>query len=75
MIRHVDADPEVLAPDELQAIANHAVERRYPAKAMVVAEGDRSDCPFIIMAGRAKAFVSHSRGTRPRPAACVPAEW
>jgi CRP/FNR family cyclic AMP-dependent transcriptional regulator len=56
------ADADVLAPEELREIAKRAVARRYPAKAMIVAEGDRSDSLFIILEGRARAFVSDEAG-------------
>jgi CRP/FNR family cyclic AMP-dependent transcriptional regulator len=43
-------------------IAEHGMVRRYPAKALIVQEGDRPDCLFFIRKGRVKAFVSDGDG-------------
>ena len=43
-------------------IADHGVERRYPARALIVQEGDRPDCVFFIREGRVKAYVSDGNG-------------
>lgn len=51
-----------LGPDDIRAISSHAVTRRYPAKAVVVSEGERSDSLYVVVEGRAKAFVSDGAG-------------
>ena len=53
---------DVLDAEELREISRTAVTRRYPAKAVIVSEGDRSDALFIIVEGRARAFVSSESG-------------
>ena len=52
----------ILDADELREISKHAVQRRYPAKTLVVQEGDRPDSLYIIVEGRLKAFVSDASG-------------
>lgn len=56
------SDPDMLAPEELREIARHAVTRRYPARAMVVSEGDQSDSLYIVAEGRLRAFVGDESG-------------
>jgi CRP/FNR family cyclic AMP-dependent transcriptional regulator len=56
-------DPgSILDVDGLREISKHAVQRRYPAKALVIQEGDRPESLFIVMEGRLKAFVSDGAG-------------
>jgi CRP/FNR family cyclic AMP-dependent transcriptional regulator len=52
----------ILDADELREISKHAVQRRFPAKALIVQEGDRPDSLYIIVEGRLKAFVSDASG-------------
>ena len=47
-----------LSAEELREIAKRAVQRRYPAKALIVQEGDRSDSLYIVVEGRLKAYMS-----------------
>jgi CRP/FNR family transcriptional regulator, cyclic AMP receptor protein len=54
--------PELLGAADLREISRNAVMRRYPAKAMVVTEGDQTDSLFIIQEGRVKAFISDEAG-------------
>ena len=54
--------PPMLDPDELREISGHAVQRRFPAKALIVQEGDEPDSLFIILEGRVKAYVSDDSG-------------
>jgi CRP/FNR family transcriptional regulator, cyclic AMP receptor protein len=53
---------DTLGEEDLREISKHAVTRRFPAKAIVVTEGDRSDSLYIIVEGRAKAYVSDDSG-------------
>ncbi len=55
-------DPSILTSDELAAIAPHAKARVYPAKTIVVTEGDRAGALFVILEGRCKAYVSDEEG-------------
>ena len=52
----------VLDAAELREISKHAVQRRFPAKALIVQEGDRPDSLYIIVEGRLKAYVSDQSG-------------
>ena len=52
----------VLDAEERRRISKHAVQRRFPAKALIVQEGDRPDSLFIILEGRVKAYVSDESG-------------
>ncbi|MBC8023423.1 MAG: cyclic nucleotide-binding domain-containing protein [Burkholderiales bacterium] len=52
----------ILDPDDRREISKHAVQRRFPAKALIVQEGDRPDSLFIILEGRVKAYVSDESG-------------
>ena len=53
---------DTLDAAELREISKHAVQRRYPAKALIVQEGDRPDSLYIILEGRVKAYVSDGSG-------------
>jgi CRP/FNR family transcriptional regulator, cyclic AMP receptor protein len=52
----------MLAEEDLREITRNAVTRSYPAKAMVLTEGDQTDSLFIIVEGRLKAFISDEAG-------------
>lgn len=56
------SSPGILDEEELREISKHAARRNYPARAVIVAEGDRTDSLFIILEGRAKAYVSDGSG-------------
>ena len=55
-------DSEVLGVEELAAIARSAVPRSYPARTVIVMEGDRSDALYVILEGRCRAYVSDESG-------------
>jgi CRP/FNR family cyclic AMP-dependent transcriptional regulator len=57
-----DSANTVLDAEERREISKHAVQRRFPAKALIVQEGDRPDSLFIILEGRVKAYVSDASG-------------
>jgi CRP/FNR family cyclic AMP-dependent transcriptional regulator len=73
-ISHRDlADPEGIMPhavspfanlDEsaLLALAPNAIVRSFPKSAVVVNEGDATDSLYVVLSGRAKAFVSDEDG-------------
>ena len=51
-----------LRQEELQALAAEGVVRAYPAKSIVVYEGDETDAVYIIVEGRVKVFVADEDG-------------
>ena len=51
-----------LDESELLALAPHAIVRSFPKSAVVVNEGDATDSLYVVLAGRAKAFVSDEEG-------------
>lgn len=51
-----------LAPQEIAALADAAIARKYPKNAIVVTEGERSDSLYVILSGRVKVFVSDEHG-------------
>jgi CRP/FNR family cyclic AMP-dependent transcriptional regulator len=42
--------------------SRNAAQRRYPARAVIVNEGDKPDSLFVILEGRVKAYVSDGTG-------------
>ncbi len=57
-----DRDPEVLGEAELAEISRSATPRSYPARTVIVSEGDRSDALYVILEGRCRAYVSDENG-------------
>ena len=56
-----DAD-DLLDEADLRNFSRNATTRSFPAKAMVVTEGDRTDSLFIILEGRVKAYIGDEAG-------------
>ncbi len=52
----------VLTVEEMDRIMANAATRRYPAKAVVVAEGDTGCGLYVILEGRCKAYVTDDSG-------------
>jgi len=52
----------ILTPEELRAIAAHAVTRSFPRHAVILNEGDRTDTLYVILEGRVKIFVADADG-------------
>jgi CRP/FNR family cyclic AMP-dependent transcriptional regulator len=48
----------VLTAEEMERITAHAATRRYPSKAVVVAQGDTGCGLYVILEGRCKAYVT-----------------
>lgn len=69
------AAADILDADELREISKHAVQRRFPAKAVIVSEGDRTDSLFIILEGRARAYVSDESGREVMLSVMGPGEY
>ena len=57
-----DRSAEVLPPQLLEAIAKGATVRAYPKNAIIVNEGDETDSVYVILAGRARVYVSNEQG-------------
>lgn len=51
-----------LGPEELAAMSRHGVAREYPARTVLVSEGEVSDAFYIILEGRVRAYVSDQSG-------------
>ncbi|APV49042.1 hypothetical protein BWI17_04695 [Betaproteobacteria bacterium GR16-43] len=60
---HVKPDASlILSPEELAEISRHAVPRSFKARTVLVTEGEDTDSLYIIVEGRARAFVSDAGG-------------
>jgi CRP/FNR family cyclic AMP-dependent transcriptional regulator len=55
-------DPAVLNAAELIELSRLAFARHYPARAVIVTEGEDTDALYVILEGRAKAYVSDAGG-------------
>ena len=65
----------MLDADQRREISKHAVQRRFPAKAVILHEGDKSDSLFIILEGRVKVYVSGEAGREVLLAEMGPGEY
>ena len=61
-----------LPPEELEGILGSLERRRFPAGAVVIAEGETLRNVFIAESGRAEVFVSDRRGEEHRVGEVVP---
>jgi CRP/FNR family transcriptional regulator, cyclic AMP receptor protein len=55
-------NPFRLSAAEVEEIAEHAVTREFRARTVIVSEGDVSDTLYIIVSGRARAYVGDAAG-------------
>jgi CRP/FNR family cyclic AMP-dependent transcriptional regulator len=56
-------DPHLtLSPEELEQISRHAVPRQFRARTVLVSEGEDTDALYIILEGRARAYVGDANG-------------
>ncbi|MBC7778824.1 MAG: Crp/Fnr family transcriptional regulator [Proteobacteria bacterium] len=46
----------------VSALAAHGVVRRYPRNAVIITEGDSSDCLYVIVSGRVKVYLADEAG-------------
>src|SRR3954454_6413704 len=53
---------ETLAPGDLQAVAQVAVPRSFPAHRVIFREGDESDTCYVVSTGHARAVREHADG-------------
>lgn len=54
--------PEILGESELAAIAGSGRTKNYPARSIVVAEGEPTDALYVILEGRCQAYVTGEDG-------------
>jgi len=52
----------VLTPEELAEITKHAVARTFRARTVLVSEGEKTDALYIIVEGKARAYVGDASG-------------
>jgi CRP/FNR family cyclic AMP-dependent transcriptional regulator len=57
-----DEAAPALSPAELEEISRHGVTRDFRARTVVMSEGDETDALYIIIEGRARAYVSDADG-------------
>src|SRR5258708_25623634 len=57
-----DGSAEVLPQPLLDAIAKGATVRAFPKNAIIVSEGDETDSLYVMLAGRARVYVSNAQG-------------
>src|SRR5260221_952543 len=57
-----DRSAEVLPQPLLDAIAKGATVRAFPKNAIIVSEGDETDSLYVMLAGRARVYVSNAQG-------------
>jgi len=56
------ATPTVLDDALLREIASSGIVKRYPARTVLINEGDQADTLFIILSGRVKAYAGNAAG-------------
>ena len=61
-MRATQLTADVLDTGLLREIARQGGLRSYPANAVLINEGDRSDALFIILSGRVKVYSSNADG-------------
>jgi len=52
----------VLTPEELAEISKHAVARTFRPRTVLVSEGEKTDALYIIVEGKARAYVGDASG-------------
>ena len=52
----------VLTPEELAEITKHAVARSFRPRTVLVSEGEKTDALYIIVEGKARAYVGDASG-------------
>ena len=53
---------DVLSDSELKALSQRATMRAFAKNTVVVSEGDRADCLYIVLSGRVRVYVSDDQG-------------
>lgn len=51
-----------LSPMDVQSLSSKSVTRMYPAKSLLINEGEASDTLYVILQGRVRVFVSDEEG-------------
>ncbi len=62
MFNTLISSPEKLQDQLIQAIAQKGDVRNFPAKAIIINEGDLSDSLYIILSGKIKVFSANEAG-------------
>src|SRR5258706_8634661 len=57
-----DRSAGVVPQPLLDAIAKGATVRAFPKNAIIVSEGDETDSLYVMLAGRARVYVSNAQG-------------
>src|SRR5256885_12965534 len=57
-----DRSAEVLPPSLLESVGKVATVRSFPKNAIIVHEGDETDSLYVMLAGRARVYVSNAQG-------------
>jgi CRP/FNR family cyclic AMP-dependent transcriptional regulator len=57
----LDESP-TLSPSELEEISRHAIPREFRARTVLVSEGETTDALYIILEGRARAYLGDANG-------------
>jgi CRP/FNR family cyclic AMP-dependent transcriptional regulator len=55
---------EGMRPEDLEALAAVTLVRNYSGNTIIVSEGDRADCLYVIFSGNVKFFVTGDDGRR-----------
>jgi CRP/FNR family transcriptional regulator, cyclic AMP receptor protein len=55
-------DAGVLSAEDVARLSKLAYARQFPARAVIVTEGEETDALYVILEGRAKAYVSDAAG-------------
>jgi CRP/FNR family cyclic AMP-dependent transcriptional regulator len=71
---NVDVDL-ILDPEALREISKHAVARQFRARTILVSEGENTDALYIIVEGKARAYVSDSDGREATLSVMGPGEY
>jgi CRP/FNR family transcriptional regulator, cyclic AMP receptor protein len=71
----VTEDREVLAASHLSGLASHGLARDYAARTVIVSEGEESDALYVILEGRARAYVSDENGRELELSVMGPGEY
>ncbi len=60
---------------ELETLAGHAVKKSYPKNTLLLAEGDCTDCLYVIVNGRVKVYRTDEEGREVILAMLGPGEY
>lgn len=55
-------DSDILSEEDIAQLAKLAYAKQFPARAVIVTEGEQTDALYVILEGKAKAYVSDASG-------------